>query len=403
MTIAGVGLLPTGFVSPTIDQLTNDISTQYLTTIDPNLDLAPDMPMGQSLAISANRELLLWNVIGTIYAALDPDAAEGILLDNVGSLRGVRRRSATYSFLYGVQLALAATTTVNSGATISVSGNPSSVWVLLTTVTSVGEGTYIADFQSQVAGPQVANYGTATIIGTPTTGWTAVTNPTDAAQGIPEDTDTTYRLRQLEELGAASVGPVDGQRAAILNITGITSAFVFENTGNVIDGNGVAPHNTHAIVYSTSLSIPTNNSPLANEIAQAIWDHKSAGNGTTGGIYGTIVDTAGADQTLFFDWATTKPVYVTCIVTPAPNVIIGSGQATAIKANLAAYALANWTLGTPVYYVPFRDAAIVTNVSVDVPTFEIGFSPAPSGTIALPISGLEIATLDTSNITVNGI
>ena len=397
------GLFDTGLVVPTIDELTEDISASYLANIDPALDLSADQPMGQAVAISADREMQRWAVIQTLYQALDPDAAEGILLDNVNGFIGLRRRSATYSYLYGVQLTLASSTTITAGATISVNGNPQSVWVLQNTVVSTSAGVYTATFQSQVPGPQVANATTATVIGTPTVGWTAVSNPSDAAQGIPQDTDAVYRSRRVAELSAASVGPIDGQRAALLSVPNITAAFVIENTGNTTLGDGTPPHNTHAILYSTNVSAPTSGSPLANLIAAAIWSKKDGGNGAYGSLWGTTIDSADNVQTLHFDWAASLPVYATCVVTPAPGVTIGSDQATAIKAALAAYALAAWELGEDVYYTPFRNAAVLSGVSVDVSSFAIGFAPSPVGTSTLVLTQLQIATLSTANITVNGI
>ena len=401
MTIPGTGLLDTGFVAPTVDEIVADISQQLLATIDPALDLSADQPMGQAVAIFADYVQQQWDTIGTVYAALDPDAAEGILLDNVSGITGVRRRSATYSYLYGVQLTLNATTTVNAGATISVNGNPGSVWALQATLTSTTAGVYAATFRSQVPGPQVANAGTATVINTPTTGWTAVSNPADAAQGIPEDTDTVLRQRRLADLGAASVGTVDGQESALLAIPGITAAYVIENTTNLPVG-GQPPHSTHAVLWSGSLSAPSNYSTLANTIAQAIWSKKCAGIGTYGTILGNATDVLGNTHVISFDWATTVPLYIVCTVTPALGITIGSSQAAAVKAALAAYALANFQLGEEVYYTPLRNAAVVPGLTIDAPTFTLGLSPFPVGVVSIPITQLQIATLGTAQITVNG-
>lgn len=399
------GLQDTGLVSPTIDEIIGDISASYLASIDPALDLSADQPIGQSIAINADREMLLWNIIETVYAALDPDAAEAILLDNVCGITGTRRRSATYSFLYEVALSLASTTTVTAGATISVDTNPSSVWVLQSDITSTSAGDYPATFRSQSPGPQVGNMGTVKVIGTPTTGWTAVSNPHNAAQGIPQDTDTVLRQRRLKLLSATSIGPIDGQRAALLEIPDIDDAFVFENTGNTTDVNGVPPHSTHAVLWSTTLSPPASSSTLANTIAQAIWSKKSGGNGTYGAITGVATDSAGKSHTLSFDWATTLQLHIVAIVTPAPGVTIGSSQAEAIKSAMAGYALANFDLGVSVYYTPLRNSAVVAGVSIDAPTFEIKFgsTPGPTDINSLAVTGLQIAIADTTNMTVNGI
>ena len=224
----------------------------------------------------------MWQALKTCYAALDPDAAENILLDNTSGITGTRRRSASYSQLQAVNISLNSGTTLNPGATISVSGNPASVWVFQgPAITAGSTAVYTGLFYSQTPGPQVGNAGTVTVINSPVPGWTAVTNPTDAIQGIVQDTDTTLRQRRLANLVATSTSPLEGQRAAILAVGGgsvIDNCTVTENTSNTTTGPTAPPHSTHATLWSNSVSQPSNNSPLANEIAQAIWS-KMAGGG----------------------------------------------------------------------------------------------------------------------------
>ena len=398
MSITG-GLTSAGFVAPTVDELKTDLAATYLATIDGGLDLSSDQPMGQIVQITADDDAREWETVQAAYNALDPANAEGTALDTVGALRGIPRLGAAYSKAYGVLCTLAGGQTLSAGATVYVNGQPSNTWSLLSSITNTGgspaqvPGTFV----STTTGPNVTNASTLTQIATPVTGWTAVTNPTDAALGRNVETDTAYRVRMLRELSLGGLGSVDAQRASLLQVAGVIDAFVFENVNDFPDAYGTTAHSTHAVIWDGA-------TPAASDtaIAQTIWAKKGGGAKTYGGTTANATDAAGNLQSISFDRATQKPVYITCIVTPAPGVAFGATEAAAVKASLAAYASLAFRLSTNVFYTPLADASIVAGVSVDAPVFEIGFSPSPTGTSTLLITLLQIPTLDTSHITVNG-
>lgn len=390
------GLTPQGFSATTVQEEVDDLNNKFLANVDGALDLSPDQPIGQIISIFSEKFAELMELGATVYNSINPNAAEGQLLANVCSISGTFPQVATFSTVTA-NLLLAASTTVTAGAIATVAGQPANRWVLIADAVNSGgtTATVSAQFRSEVAGPFVANAHTLTVIGTPTIGWISVDNPADAVAGLPADTDTTLRQRREAELAGEGAGTVDAIRAAVLKVAGVIQAFVFENTSLVTDGTGLPGKAFRVVVWDGPGMSATN-----DHIAQAIWDHKPSGILSFGSLVGNATDSTGTVRALNFDRAIQKRLYVVCTTTPGT---LNTAGTQAVKNALAAYALATFNLGVSVIDLPFRAAALVPGVTTDVPTFMFDFVPSPTNTANLPITGQQIATLQTADILVNGV
>lgn len=395
MTIGG--MTAQGYIAPTVQEEVDDLNAKFLANVDGGLDLDPDQPFGQIIGIFAEKFTELTELGATVYNALNPDAAEGQLLTNVCAISGTLPQVATYSKVTGT-LTLNASTTVHAGATVQVLNQPSNVWVLeadaVNSSSSVANVTAV--FRSQEPGPQVANAGTLTVIGTPTIGWTAVTNAADAVPGLSADTDTTLRQKRALELLGEGSGDIDAIRAAVLKVGGVLTCFVYENTTLFPDTTGLPPKSFRVVIWDGPSQAANNDA-----VAQAIWDAKPSGIqsfGTT--ALGAATDSTGQLRAINFDRAQQVPIYVACTTTPGT---LTTAQTSAVKSAMVAYAAANWNLGVSVIALAVRAQALTVGGVTDVPVFDLGLTASPSGTANIPISGLQIATLTTSDITVNGV
>jgi uncharacterized phage protein gp47/JayE len=81
----------------TVEEIKGELEADLLATISPSLNLSPDQPFGQFNAAYSKKLAELWEVAAVAYNAFDRDAAEGRLLDNVGSLTGTPRDPARKS------------------------------------------------------------------------------------------------------------------------------------------------------------------------------------------------------------------------------------------------------------------------------------------------------------------
>ena len=204
------------------------------------------------------------------------------------------------------------------------------------------------------------------------------------------------REKRVLELAGQGSGDADAIRARLLEIPQMVQAFVFENDTLLTDATGLPGKSLRAVVWDGGAGIPD------ATIAQVIWNNKPSGILSFGANTAAVTDSAGNTQYVSFDRATQLTLYITCTVTPATGVTIGATQRAAVREALYNYALATFNLGVSVIDLPLRAAAIVPTVTVDVPTFTFDFHSTPTNTANLPVTGLQIATLATTNISVNG-
>jgi hypothetical protein len=390
-----IGLTPTGFVATTVTEEVTDLNAKFLANVDGSIDLAPDQPFGEVIGIFAEKFAELTELGATIYNMTNPSAAEGRVLVNIAAISGTLPQVATFSYVTGT-LTLNAGTTVLAGAVASVAGQPTNRWVLTANVTNPGPGTQMLPgiFRSEQAGPFVANAGTLTIISTPTIGWTAITNAADAVPGLAADTDTSLRQKREAELAGQGSGDLDAIRAAVLKVPGVIQAFVFENVFLETDATGLPGKAFRVVVWD---GVGHSASPAA--IGLAIWKAKPTGILAYGATPIVVTDSQGNTHTVSFDYAQQKPLFVTLTTTPTPLTL---AQRTAIRLALTTYADATFNLGVSIIDLPFRAAALVAGIDTDVPTFAFDFVASPVNTANLTVTGLQIATLDSTNIKING-
>jgi len=131
-----------------------------------------------------------------------------------------------------------------------------------------------------------------------------------------------------------------------------------------------------------------------------LWASKPAGIQTYGATAVNVTDASGNTQTVFFDRATQVVLHVACTTTPS---ILTAAQTLAVKSAIAAYANATFGLGTSVTALPFRASALVPGVTTDVPSFAFDTTASPTNTANITISQMQIATVSTANVTVNGV
>lgn len=389
------GLTPTGYVAPSVQEEIADVNALVLANVNPSLDLDPDQPLGQLIGIFAEKYGELAELGATVYNALNPDAAEGPLLANIAAISGTRPQVATYSVVT-VQMVLNAGVSVANGAVMAVAGQPANTWYLTATVTNStsSQGTFNGLFRSAIPGSFVANPGTLTVINTPTIGWVSGSNGLAAVAGQTSDTDTSLRLRRQAELGGEGGSNTDAIRAAVLEVPGVLTCYVFENDGLTVNALGLPPKSFRVVLWDGP-------SPLASNqlIANAIWAQKPSGVQAFGATVQSIVDAGGNLQWVGFDRVSQVPLYITCTTTPST---LTSNGTAAVKAALAAYGLANLGIGTEAVALALRASAIVPGVNIDVPTFAFDVVPFPTNTGNLFATGLQIFTISTTNITVNG-
>lgn len=331
--------------------------------------------------------------------ARNPQGATGNHLANIVQFNGVSRRSPEYSTVSLTVTALGAGTTIPAGSLVQDPSDSSIEFATdsIVTVSSGGSGTVSAT--ATAAGAIEAAAGTLTKIVNPVYGWASVTNAAAASPGRAVETDTDLRYRRKyvsRQTGRHSLPKIF---AALSNIDGIGRIALLENRTSYIDANGQRPHSVWAICQGATDA----------EIAAALFENTSGGIDWHGGSdYLYHDDTMDADYTIRFDRPTEVPIQIYIRnqrFASYPN----DGDAQ-IKAAIVAYFAGEYVkadgetdngfgIAESVSY--FRLLTPVNSVAGQiVKEFTIARHGETQGIADLPMSPLELATIDTSDITI---
>lgn len=441
------GVTSTGFVSKTVSEVQTDTEGAVREVYGAQANVDPRSRVGQFIGVLSDALSQVWELAEAVAAALDPNSATGVLLDNLAALTATVRQAATSStvdvtftgtngstviagkqvgetgteFVFettaGGTLATATDAdtvggfeyfigdTVKSDGSIwrviapgfTTSGNPPTgagptftdddlVWQRL------GTGSAFVDVATEatITGPTQAFAGSITTILTPISGVSGVFNSLDADVGRNLETDTELRARRALEVSSQGTSTLPGIRAEILKLTGVETVVIYENiTDATVDS--IPPHAFEALVEGGD----------QDEIAQTILVSKPAGIATYGNVAETGITSDGVTRDVFFSRPVPVNVYIVAAIVKDPNVYPAADGDTLIEE-----ALALWGDALPAG----RDvvaAAISAQIFLAVPgvldvTYvHIGTAPSPATSTTIVMTSRQRANYDTTRIAVS--
>jgi len=243
-------------ISTQPELLANEIAAMQK-IYSPDIDLSSNTRDGQRINIDVQTQIDMLLLMQSIYNSFDPDLAIGVPLDQRCAINGVERQAGTFSItnitivtsqevtLYGLDQA--------ENPVYTVADNIGNQWFLQTTQNNIGPGTTVASFRAATPGANVTQINTITVMSTVVLGVVSVNNPTaQTVRGINEESDAELRIRRQISVAMPSQGQAIALRAALRNINGISSAFVYENKTNATDGDGIPDHSIWVIVQGAS-------------------------------------------------------------------------------------------------------------------------------------------------------
>lgn len=388
------GLTPAGFWRKPLARIITELEEDLRAELGEELNTKSG-PMHQFIGTFASPLAEQWELLEAAAASIDRSAAEGALLDAIGALTGTAREAAVPSTVT-LTLTFTGSATVPVGSVVSRAGDSTVRFVTLTQVVAGGAGTATVEAESETAGAIEAPAGTLTVIETPVSGWSAVTNASDASLGSAEESDESYRARQVAELEASGAGTIDTIRARVLRVDGVRDVLAYENRTDVVDGDGRPPYSFEVVVWDG----PGVDADDA-EIAAAIWETQPA----TGRSYGTtsevVVDEAGVSQSVSFSRVTKRNAYLEIQIDVSTAAGWETGLAAAIKSAVAAWGDAN--LGVADDVVRSRITCVVHDTEpsvVNVTAVLTGWTASPLTAADLSVGVREVADLDTARITI---
>ncbi|MBT4265067.1 MAG: hypothetical protein HOD85_12750 [Deltaproteobacteria bacterium] len=236
--------------------------------------------------------------------------------------------------------------------------------------------------------------GTLTVIENPITGWDRVENLLDASTGRLEETDAAFRSRRESSLALIGSATVEAIAAALLNVTSVTSAVVYENPTGITDGDGRPPYSIECLVAGGTPA----------DICENIFENKAGGIETYGNQTPVVhQDSQGIDHTIEFSRLTEVPMYHALVITTNSDPYEGAiwdtvnGETNLLAAIVNFYD--DFAAGQNVKSIPYLMAAIGAIDGIKTISLFTDRSAAPTTDTEVVIASNEIATADSSDIT----
>jgi uncharacterized phage protein gp47/JayE len=372
----------TGIETATQSELSSTISAALETIYGADIDLDPDSPDGQEINIFIQAVLDVEDLITAVYNGFDPDNAIGAVLDQRVAINGIQRQAGTYTT---VNVTIGTSQSVNLQGlddfpddpftVADAQGNQYELQVTQDGFNPGGGGTPLA-FQAATPGALNPTPNTITVPVTIVLGVTIIGNTGVATTlGINEETDAALKVRRQQSVSLASQGYLAGLRAALLNLTGMVAAFVYENVTGAVNSDSVPGHSIWVIVSGTA---------SAADIAQAIYTKRNAGCGMFGATTYVITQVDNSLFTVAWDGVVQEALFMKFNVLSingigVPNIAaIGAGLALSFVPGVFAEVNVN-ELATLVQDIDPN--SLVTNAG-----FDITSGGAFSNNILLPAS-----------------
>ncbi|QYY30229.1 baseplate J/gp47 family protein [Cupriavidus pinatubonensis] len=275
-----------GITAPTYADVLEYLKDQYRAIYGPDVYLEGDSQDGQLLAVFASSINDANSVAIAIYNSFSPATAQGTALSSNVKINGIARHASSYSTV-DLLLVGQAGTTITNGIAKDANGVK---WALPASVVIPPAGQITVTATCQTIGAVSAPAGSIIQIGTPTLGWQTVTNPTDAAEGAPVETDPALRQRQTISTALPSLTVLDGIIGAVASLPGVTRWAAYENDTDATDANGIPEHSISLVVEGGD----------STAIATAIANKKTPGAGTYGTTSVVVLDVYGRPITIRF-------------------------------------------------------------------------------------------------------
>lgn len=384
-----------GLELETYDETLSRLQAKMQEIYGTDINLGSDTPDGQMLTIFCQEVQDLKDLLQSIYSQFDPDQAIGKVLDQRVAINGIERQGGSYTI---TPITLVNSQSVNlygldqdTEDVYTISDNEGNLWQLMETQLGLAAGTHVLDFRAAVPGEQLTIPNTINVPVSIILGVTSVNNPTSYSNlGINEETDIQLKVRRQRSVSLASQGYLAGLLAALLDIPGMTSAFVYENRTGSTDGDGVPGHSIWVIVAGTA---------AAADIADVIYKKRNAGCGMYGIESYIITQADGTSFEVNWDEVINRNYFIRFTVTSIDGVVTPSVEA--IREGVAAqfvpgvYEEININ-GLATLVQEIDPNALVTNAGFTLgETQVIGFSAVPdSGTFKLSYNGEDTGALN---------
>ncbi len=273
----------TGLVVPTEAAVLAGVLQDINAAFGGNLNPALSTPQGQlatSLAAAiSNCYALFTNLVNGV----NPDLNSGFMQDAIARIYFINRMPGAPTIVQCECIGLVGAV-IPAGAQAQDTSN--NLYVCTDGGTIPSGGTITLQFQNVVNGPIPCPANSLTRIYQSIPGWDSINNSADGIDGTNVESTSSFEFRREQSVAANAHGSADAIYGAVIDLPGVTDAYVFENTtGSPIF---VGSTNFELVAHSVYVGVIGG---VAQDIANAIWTKKDLGCDMNGNVSETVVDT----------------------------------------------------------------------------------------------------------------
>jgi len=295
---------PDGIQVQTFQEIYNELATGYRAIYGEDINLDPDSPDGQRVAIETQLVLDSQSFGALEYNQRDPDFALGQSLNSIIKLSGITRRPATRS---QVDVTVVTDRPLTLPIDYAVEDDLGQSWSTLAVRTLIAGTTtvtlFAVNFGSVAADPNTIVNPVTVVIGVQ-----SVTNPLAATVGVDEETDQELRIRRNRSLETPQSSSIGRMFTALASVPNVTDVAVYENDTPTTDADGIPAHSLWVVVEGGAVAA----------IVETMTKNKTGGKGMVGSVTGTFSEPVtrpdGTTFTIIHTMTFDRPVDVPVLV-----------------------------------------------------------------------------------------
>ena len=265
---------PDGIQVQTFQEIYDELAAGYRAIYGEDINLDPDSPDGQRVAIETQLVLDAQSFGALEYNQRDPDFALGQSLNSIIKLAGISRRPATRS---QVDVVVTTDRPLTLPPDYAVEDDLGQAWTTLNAIDiPPGETTvtlFAENFGAVEADPATVVNPVTVVIGV-----LSVMNTLSAVVGIDEETDQELRVRRNRSLETPQSSSTGRMFTALANLPNVTDVAVYENDTDTTDSDGIPAHSLWVVVEGGAVS----------DIVETMVKNKTGGKGMVGAVTGTF-------------------------------------------------------------------------------------------------------------------
>lgn len=287
-----------GFTRKSYDELVYDMANKAKELFGSNINTRKHSVVGMFIRLFAWFLSLIYELIERVYYSAFISQADGVSLDRLAANNGLYRNPESVAI---VELTFEGKENyvIKEGVRFATENKIMFEMIDQVTISADGKGTGKA---ISIEKKERANVAANTVVFQvePTEEIFSVINLNEAHGGMEQETDSLFRRRIRLSIRGNPGPPVNGIISAILQVPGVKTVNLIENSKAEIDQYGNPPKSVHIFV----------DGGMSEDVGKALFTSVAAGIETVGTELVVVKDVGGYPHNVFFDYAEKIEIFI---------------------------------------------------------------------------------------------